>query len=1607
MNKCFLCIFLLICLAGFFIFPQISYASEYELSEIQANNILNSCQQKLIDEWIDITCSSDFSEPEKQAALFLIRNGIQKKELAYWLEQVPKEYLKTLIKTGAFLLFNPDISEILNKIEKETVKQAVKIAKDWLLQNEIKIANGPLKYSYISYKGNIQEPNFHYILSYHYLNNNKSEIIIEFYSPERVEPQKTTSSMLWVGRSSWDLEDWLKKGNEKLDPFTVKVKGKVDDFYGGYVWDESSKVEVIFSEQVPEYPFEPEPTSFWGKIKKAIENEVSGTVQDFKDVFNVFSEIKKEISNLTGFEAKVSQPLSITVPEETVQEEKLKEVEQKIVDAQEEIAEVMSLDNGNPEVLQGDSLDGLQEQLDDIADILDVLNTKLGKIIQARVKYDSEKSDKEDKEEVDDEIEKEEDENEEIEEDLDQGIPVVLCQINQSDSPLQNKIIFNEIAWMGTNISANDEWIELKNISNQEINLSGWQILDKDEQIRIIFQQEGAISKVLSDGFYILERTDDDSVPDIIADFIYNGALNNKDEALYLFDQNCNLQDKVKTDSTWPAGDKSSKRTMERKNNLEWQTSANINGTPKAKNSRGYFEASGGGGSGGGSEPESTLDEEPEEEPEESEELERQEYLFQDVVINEIAWAGTKASAQDEWIELYNNRGQEISIYNWKLKSSDGSPDIVFENSLSTTTISNDGFYLIERTDDNPISDIPGDWLGSFGYGLSNSQCEILSLYDHHNNLIDTTTCSEDGFWLAGKASPDYISMERIDPKLSGSDPNNWQNNNGLITNGLDAENQPIQGTPKARNSVCQSIEFANGFWPMFGNNPKNTNQSQNIGPKTNNVRWLIDIGDVVSKSAWTSSQPIIGKDETIYIAASSYEDGDGQLFAFNSDGTTKWVFDLENLPGTPATDADGNVYIGTIETDNSDGKILAIDFHGNKKWEFTQAGARFITLSEHGILYFSSGKVIYALDPENGELVWRYESENRWFSQPAIGQDNMLYAVFPGWWNGQDHEKGALYAFDSETGALKWTALHRLWWNMSAPVIDSQGNIYTGGDELFAFNPDGNLKWKQLLAPSQPNWIRQIRTSWLAITSDNTIIAGGRGTYGGNPYYILRTYNLEGEMLLEFQPEEKPTQNDENPGGNIIQWYSQPILDSQGNIFTYGMTFDDPARYSRLYSIDKDTGIINWHYDLNWWQTFLSIPAIGDDNHLYIAYLHEEKDEKQIKLIAFGLKEQDSEEIDQDFSQSPWQMFGNNARHTNVSSFFGPEKQELEKEIFIGEEESDDYYGPCVISQNNDFYLPARIERNTGIYAINSQGNKKWFYEAPDIGMTYTWPAIGSNGLVYFMSKNGLIAVDDFGRFKWKFNLDYMFTVTSPVVGGHGIVYMATFYKQGDDYDNALFAIDESGQELWRKSFGYDTHLREISSPAIGLDGTIYVGNRNILYALNSDGSEKWSLELRELYRLAESLTTPIVSNDGIIFVRANGLNAVSQDGQLLWSLDYDGLYPRALSPDENILYATFHPSWGGGGTVWGRLYAINTLTGEIIWEKGFQNNPLDAITVDAKGNIYIHYGTRKGIIGLDENGEEIFSKTTERFRNSFTLGKDKTIYIPGHYSIYTISPE
>ena len=61
------------------------------------------------------------------------------------------------------------------------------------------------------------------------------------------------------------------------------------------------------------------------------------------------------------------------------------------------------------------------------------------------------------------------------------------CNFQTNQSPSRQKSIINEIAWMGTTENANNEWIELKNISNSDINLNGWQLIDQNEKIKITF----------------------------------------------------------------------------------------------------------------------------------------------------------------------------------------------------------------------------------------------------------------------------------------------------------------------------------------------------------------------------------------------------------------------------------------------------------------------------------------------------------------------------------------------------------------------------------------------------------------------------------------------------------------------------------------------------------------------------------------------------------------------------------------------------------------------------------------------------------------------------------------------------------------------------------------------------------------------------------------------------------------------------------------------------------------------------------------------------------------------------------------------------------------
>ena len=150
----------------------------------------------------------------------------------------------------------------------------------------------------------------------------------------------------------------------------------------------------------------------------------------------------------------------------------------------------------------------------------------------------------------------------------------------------QGDVIINEIAWMGSTNFANDEWIELKNTTTQSINLTGWTLASADKKLTIPLK-----GTLRPEGFYLLERTDNNSVPNINADVIYKGSLPNTGINLILYNSTKTTIDTADFSSGWIIGNNTTKQTAE-KSDGGWQTSQEANGTPGAQNSAGVLIAS-------------------------------------------------------------------------------------------------------------------------------------------------------------------------------------------------------------------------------------------------------------------------------------------------------------------------------------------------------------------------------------------------------------------------------------------------------------------------------------------------------------------------------------------------------------------------------------------------------------------------------------------------------------------------------------------------------------------------------------------------------------------------------------------------------------------------------------------------------------------------------------------------------------------------------------------------------------------------------------------------------------------------------------------------------
>ena len=209
------------------------------------------------------------------------------------------------------------------------------------------------------------------------------------------------------------------------------------------------------------------------------------------------------------------------------------------------------------------------------------------------------------------------------------------------------------------------------------------------------------------------------------------------------------------------------------------------------------------------------------------------------------------------------------------------------------------------------------------------------------------------------------------------------------------------------------------------------------------------------------------------------------------------------------------------------------------------------------------------------------------------------------------------------------------------------------------------------------------------------------------------------------------------------------------------------------------------------------------------------------------------------------------------------------------------------------------------------------------------------------------------------------------------------------------------TGPETPQLKWSFTTGGAVFSSPAIGADGTIYIGSLDSkVYAISLDSSLKWSFTTGGVVR-----SSPAIGADGTIYVgsRDHKLYAISREGSLKWSFTTGGA-------------VTSSPAIGADGTVYvgswdNKLYAISPDS-SLKWSYTTGGYVYSSPAIGADGTIYVgSIGShdRQKLYAITPDGTEKWSFTTGKYvYSSPAIGPDGTIYIGSDDSeLYAIKPD
>lgn len=263
--------------------------------------------------------------------------------------------------------------------------------------------------------------------------------------------------------------------------------------------------------------------------------------------------------------------------------------------------------------------------------------------------------------------------------------------------------------------------------------------------------------------------------------------------------------------------------------------------------------------------------------------------------------------------------------------------------------------------------------------------------------------------------------------------------------------------------------------------------------------------------------------------------------------------------------------------------------------------------------------------------------------------------------------------------------------------------------------------------------------------------------------------------------------------------------------------------------------------------------------------------------------------------------------------------------------------------------------------------------------------PSIGPNGNLYtssFYSRTTFVLNSTTGVIENEINLDARVRYTCPTFGTDGSIYIAGHDKGGKGFHSV-------NQSLTAANWVFESGTEFNATPAIGSDGTIYIGSTNDnFYAINPDGTEKWRIN----YGTWTASATAIGPDDTIYFSgeTATGgvLLAINADGTIKWQKDL---------PEKA---AQGGPAVAADGTIYLGGYEEKMIAynpdGTEKWSYNAKG-PIETVpAIDNDGNLY--FGDTNGffhVVNSDGLNPYKVVKLGDEIHSSVAIGSDGTIYV------------